>query len=59
MADMGPHETELSKTISSAEHDQRVEAVNYAQASVGLERSSLRAADEEYVQRLINGDICL
>lgn len=34
MAEMGSHETELSKTISGAERDRRVAAVNYARASV-------------------------
>ncbi|WP_368934500.1 antitoxin VbhA family protein [Alcaligenes faecalis] len=57
MAEMGSHETELSKTISGAERNRRVAAVNYARASVSLEEFSLSAADEEYAQRFINGDI--
>lgn len=36
MAEMGTHETELSKTISDAKRDRRVAAVKYARASVGL-----------------------
>ncbi|MCY1207124.1 hypothetical protein D9M72_187120 [compost metagenome] len=59
MAEMGSHDTELSKTISEAERDRRVAAVNYARASVGLEGFSLRAADEEHAQRFINGEIDL
>jgi len=47
MAEMGSHETELTKTISGAERDRRIAAVNYARASVGLEGFSLSAADEE------------
>ncbi|CCJ47810.1 antitoxin VbhA family protein [Bordetella parapertussis] len=57
MAEMGLHETELTKTISGAERARRVAAVNYARASVGLEGFSLSAADEEHAQRFINGDI--
>ncbi len=57
MAELGSHETELTKTISGAERDRRVAAVNYARASVGLEGFSLSAADEEYAPRFINGDI--
>lgn len=38
MAEMGSHETELTKTISGTERDRRVATVNYARASVGLER---------------------
>lgn len=57
MAKMGSNETELSKTISDAERDRRVTAVNYARASVGLEGFALSAADEEHAQRFINGDI--
>ncbi len=34
MAEMGSHETELTKTISGAERDRRVAAVKYARASV-------------------------
>lgn len=45
MAEMGSHETELTKTISGTECDRRVAAVNYASASVGLEGFSLSAAD--------------
>uniref|UniRef100_UPI003CFC5424 antitoxin VbhA family protein n=1 Tax=Alcaligenes faecalis TaxID=511 RepID=UPI003CFC5424 len=56
MAEMGLHETELSKMIAGAERDR---AVNYAHASVGMEGFSLSAADEEHAQRLINGDINL
>ncbi|QDQ88130.1 chromosome segregation protein ParM [Alcaligenaceae bacterium SJ-26] len=59
MADMGSHETELTKTISAAERNRRVAAVNYARASVGLEGFSLSAADEENAQRFIDGDIDL
>lgn len=59
MAEMGSHETELSKTISGAERDRRVAAVNYARASAGLEGFSLSAADEEHAQRFINGEIDL
>jgi hypothetical protein len=59
MAEMGSHETELTKTISGAERDRRVAAVNYARASVGLEGFSLSAADEEHAQRFIDGDIDL
>lgn len=59
MAEMGSHETELSKTISSAERDRRVAAVSYARASVGLEGYSLSAADEKHAQRFINGEIDL
>lgn len=59
MAEMGSHETGLSKTISGAERDRRVAAVNYARASVGLEGFSLSAADEEHAQRFIDGDIDL
>ncbi|HCT9233315.1 TPA: antitoxin VbhA family protein [Escherichia coli] len=59
MAEMGTHKTELSKTISDAERDRRVAAVNYARASVGLEGFSLSAADEEHAQRFINGEIDL
>ncbi len=59
MAEMGSHETELSKTTSGAEGDRRVAAVNYARTSVGLEGFSLSAADEEHAQRFINGDIDL
>lgn len=59
MAEMGSHETELTKTISGVEHNRRVAAVNYARASVGLEGFSLSAADEEHAQRFINGDIDL
>ncbi|WP_336579943.1 antitoxin VbhA family protein [Alcaligenes sp. CHO6] len=54
---MGSHETELTKTISGAERDRRVAAVNYARASVCLEGLSLSAADEEHAQRFIDGDI--
>lgn len=59
MAEMGSHEAELSKTISGAERDRRVAAVNYARISVGSERFSLSAADEEHAQRFIDGDIDL
>lgn len=59
MAEMGSHETELSKTTFGAEGDRRVAAVNYARASVGLEGFLLSAADEERAQRFINGDIDL
>ena len=59
MAEMGSHETELTKTISGAERDRRVAAVNYARASVGLEGFSLSAPDEEHAQRFIDGDIDL
>lgn len=59
MAEMGSHETELIKTISSAERARRVAAVKYARASVGLEGFSLNAADEEHAQRFIDGDIDL
>lgn len=59
MAEMGLHETELSKTISGAERARRVAAVNYARASVGLEGFSLSAADEEHAQQFIYGDIDL
>ncbi|WP_109582570.1 antitoxin VbhA family protein [Cupriavidus plantarum] len=61
MAEMGSHETELTKTISGAgaERDRRVAAVSYARASVGLEGFSLSAADEEHAQRFIDGDIDL
>lgn len=59
MAEMGSRETELTKTISSAERDWRVAAVNYARSSVGLEGFSLSAVDEEHAQRFINGDIDL
>jgi hypothetical protein len=59
MAEMSSHETELAKTISGAERNRRVAAVNYARASVGLEGFSLSAADEEHSQRFINGDIDL
>lgn len=59
MAEMGSHDTELTKTISGPEHDRRTTAVNYACASVGLEGFSLCAADEEHAQRFINGDIDL
>lgn len=45
MAEMSTHETGLSKTISDAERDRRVAAVNYARASVGMEGFSLSAAD--------------
>ena len=58
-AEMGSHETELTRTISDAERDRRVAAVNYARASVGLEGFSLSAADEEHAQRFIDGDIDL
>jgi len=57
MAEMGTHETELSKTISDAERDRRVAAINYARASVGLEGSLLSAADEAHAQRFIDGRI--
>lgn len=59
MAEMGSHETELTKTISGAERARRVAAVKYARASVGLEGFSLNAADEEHAQRFIDGDIDL
>ncbi|WP_247604694.1 antitoxin VbhA family protein [Alcaligenes faecalis] len=59
MAEMGSHETKLTKTITSAERDRRVAAVNYARASVGSEGFSLSAADEEHAQRFISGDIDL
>lgn len=59
MAEMGTRETELSKTISDAERDRRVAAVNYARASVGLEGFSLSAADEAHAQRVIDGEISL
>lgn len=59
MAEMGSHETILSKTISGAEHNRRTAAVNYARASVGLEGFSLSAADEEHAERFIGGDIDL
>lgn len=59
MAEMGSHETELTKTISGAERNRRVAAVNYARASVGLEGLSLSAADEENAQRFIDGNIDL
>lgn len=59
MAEMGTRETELSKTISDAERDRRVAAVNYARASVGLEGFSLSAADEAHAQRFIDGEISL
>lgn len=59
MAEMGSHETGQTKTISGAERDRRVAAVNYARASVGLEQFSLSAADEEHAQRFIDGDIDL
>lgn len=59
MAEMGSHETELTKTISGAERDRRITAVNYARASVGLEGFPLSAADEEHAQRFIDGSIDL
>ena len=59
MAKMGTHETELSKTISDAERDRRVSAVNGASASVRLERFLLSAADEEHARHFINGEIDL
>ena len=59
MAEMGSHETELTKTISGAERDRRVAAVDYARTSVGLEGFSLSAADEENAQRFIDGKIDL
>lgn len=59
MAEIGSHETELTKTISGAERNRRVAAVNYARASVGFEGFSLSAADEENAQRFIDGDIDL
>ncbi|MEQ4617828.1 MAG: chromosome segregation protein ParM [Corticimicrobacter sp.] len=51
MAEMGSRETELTKTISGAERDRRVAAVNYARSLVGLEGFSLSAADEN----MLNG----
>lgn len=54
---MGSHKTELTKTISSAERDQRAAAINYVRASVGLEGFSLSEVNEEHAQRFINGDI--
>lgn len=57
MAEMGSHETELTKKISDVERNRRVAAVNYARSSVGLEGFSLSAADEEHAQWFINGDI--
>ncbi len=59
MAEIGSHETELTKTISGTERDRRVAAVNYARASVALEGFSLSAADEEHAQRFIDGSIDL
>lgn len=59
MAEMGSHETELTKTISGAERDRRIAAVNYARASVGLEGFSLSATDEEHAQQFIDGSIDL
>ena len=59
MAEMGSHETELTKTISGDERARRVAAINYARASVGLEGFSLSPPDEEYAQRFIYGDIDL
>jgi len=59
MAEMSSHETKLTKTIPSAEHDRRVAAINYARASVGFERFSLSAAEDEHAQRFINGGIDL
>lgn len=59
MAELCTHETELSKTISDAERDRRVAAVNYARASVGLEGFSLSAADETHAQRFIDGETSL
>ncbi|AHG65390.1 hypothetical protein MIM_c33290 [Advenella mimigardefordensis DPN7] len=53
---MGTHETELSKAIFGAERNRRVATVNYARASVGLEKFTLNATNEEHVQRFISGD---
>lgn len=57
MAEMGSHDTELTKTISGAERARRVAAVNHARSSVGLEGFSLSAADEEHAQRFITGTL--
>lgn len=59
MAEVGSHDTELTKTVSGAERDRRIAAGNCARASIGLERFSLSAADEENAQRFIIGDIDL
>ncbi|MGZ9570980.1 antitoxin VbhA family protein [Alcaligenes nematophilus] len=59
MAEIGSHETELSKTIPGAERNRRVVIINNARASVGLEGFSLSAADEEHAQRFVNGEVDL
>lgn len=59
MAEMGTRETELSKTISDAERDRRVTAVNDARASVGLAGFSLSGADAAHAQRFIDGEVSL
>lgn len=59
MAEMGTRETELSKTISDAERDRRVAAVNDARASGGLAGFSLSGADEAHAQRFIDGEASL
>jgi len=56
---MGTRETELSKTISDAERDRRVAAVNDARASVGLAGFSLSGTDEAHAQRFIDGEVSL
>lgn len=45
--------------ITDAERQRRKEAVNYAQASIGLEGFKLSAADELHAARFINGEIDL
>lgn len=43
--------------VSAAERQRRIEAANYARASVGLEGFKLSAADERHFLRHINGEI--
>ncbi len=57
MAKKYMQERALSRMISGAERARGLATVNYARASVGLERFSLSAADEEHDQRFINGGI--
>jgi len=45
--------------ISQAERKRREDAVNYGDASVGLEGLKLSAADEAHAKRFIDGEIDL
>lgn len=59
MAENGTNETRPSKTISDVQRGRREAAVDYARASISLQRFSLRTSDEAHAQRFINGEINL